>query len=888
MTGRKGFAAYFGAGALVALACASGALEFVEHRLTDARFRALRHGFRPTCVVVAIDVASLKELDAWPWPRGYHATALENLLAAGASRVAFDVDFSSRSDEEQDAELAGALTAAGARAVLPVFRRPDAATGRIVDAAPLSAFRNGPALASITIRPEPDGIVRRYAGSDPFEGVRVPTLAASLVPRAAPDTFRVDFALDPASVPVIPFVDVLAGRYDPSLVTGRVVIIGATAPELGDQSAVPIAATLPGPVLQALAVESLAHGRALNCTPRGAVIVLTLVLAVLAGAAFERVSWKLGALLALGGIAGLHAVALAIQSAWPLLVDTTPAMIAVLAAYGIALARRVDLQALRLALFGQRLRSTEQNMRQVVDTSFDAILTIDETGVVLTCNPAAETLFGRDRGLIVGRLVPDLFDTDGDTPRARRPDAPGVPVEIAEAAMPGGGPRRVVFARDIAEREAHRRALEHRARHDVLTELPNRFLLGERLDAALRVAAEARGTVAVLILDLDRFKEINDALGHPVGDLVLREAAARLRGAIGSLGTIARLGGDEFAVILPAAAPETAQRVGRGLLEALVPAFPVRGLDLRLEASVGIALYPGHASTASELLQRADIAMYTAKRAKCGTAMYASADDERSLRNLVLNGDLGRAIHDGTLALHFMAKRAAGSRALAGVEALLRWRHARFGAVGPDEFVPLAEQSGLIQPLTRWVIGDAVRQTALWHRDGLRIATAVNISARNLLDPTLCGDVERTCRAHGLDPRFLAFEITETALMEDPARALAAATSLVRMGVRLSIDDFGTGYSSLAYLQRLPVAELKIDRSFVMTMDREPSNALIVSSTIRLAHDLGLTVVAEGVETEEIWSQLEEMGCDYGQGWLFGRPAPAEVIAKSFAERVGA
>ena len=381
---------------------------------------------------------------------------------------------------------------------------------------------------------------------------------------------------------------------------------------------------------------------------------------------------------------------------------------------------------------------------------------------------------------------------------------------------------------------------------------------------------------AVMLIDLDHFKEINDTLGHHAGDRLLEEVARRLETSLGSGDTVARLGGDEFGVLLPSlSSVGDADVVARRLLAGLREPFSIEGLTLEIDASIGIACHPAHGTDVEALIQRADIAMYAAKESGGGHAMFEARLDRFSPRRLSLAGGLRAAIQNGEISLFFQPKAELATGRVIGVEALARWEHPRLGLVGPSEFVPIAEQTGLITPLTSYVLDAALRQLREWHDRGQELTIAVNLSARSFLDAQLAVEIPRLLEKWGVDARHLELEITESMLMLDPGRAQATLERLSRIGLTLSVDDFGTGYSSLANLKRLPVDCIKIDKSFVMDMAIDPSDAAIVRSTVDLAHNLGLRVVAEGVESRETWTRLAELGCDFAQGFYVSRPVPA-------------
>jgi diguanylate cyclase (GGDEF)-like protein len=386
----------------------------------------------------------------------------------------------------------------------------------------------------------------------------------------------------------------------------------------------------------------------------------------------------------------------------------------------------------------------------------------------------------------------------------------------------------------------------------------------------------------LLLIDLDRFKEVNDALGHHYGDRLLLQVGERLRGSLREVDTVARLGGDEFAVLLPRIeTAEGATTVARKLQAALEEEpFLLEDLALDVEASIGVAIYPRHGSDTDELLQHAEIAMYVAKDTHTGFVLFDPKLDQHSPDRLALLGELRRAIEHGQLLLHYQPKVDAHTGQMLGVEALVRWQHPDHGLLSPGEFIPLAERTGLLSPLTHYVLDAALRQCRAWQQAGRELSMAINVSARSLLDLAFPDQVASLLARCEVPARLLVVEITESTIMADPTRALEVLGRLDAMGVQVSIDDFGTGYSSMAHLKNLPVHELKIDRSFVSQMINNTSDEVIVRSTIDLGRNLGLRVVAEGVEDEATWRALDALGCDAIQGYHVSRPVPPDDLIR--------
>ena len=427
-------------------------------------------------------------------------------------------------------------------------------------------------------------------------------------------------------------------------------------------------------------------------------------------------------------------------------------------------------------------------------------------------------------------------------------------------------------------------ALErHNALHDDLTDLPNRTLLHERIKQSILHAKRDFEPLAILVMDLDRFKEINDALGHHYGDFLLQKVAMRLQTVIRESDTLARLGGDEFAVVLPSVDAEQAKIIAGKICQVIQMPFMIEGHSLTIGISIGIALYPTHGQDSDNLLQHADVAMYTAKSSESHYAVYDVSQDQFTLNRLMLLADLREAVRKDHLQLHFQPKITLKNKRVCGVEALVRWRHPDMDFIPPDHFIPLAEQGGLIRPLTLYVLDKAVQQRAAWRDEGIDLTVSVNLSIKDLQDLMLPLHIKELLIRWDLDPADLMLEITESSMMIEPDRTYEVISNLHALGVQLSIDDFGTGYSSLAYLKQLPAEEIKIDKSFVMNMAKDENDAVIVRATIDLAKKLGLKVVAEGVESAEVMMQLQELGCDLAQGYYICKPLSAEELRKWLA-----
>ncbi|WP_455221597.1 putative bifunctional diguanylate cyclase/phosphodiesterase [Kaarinaea lacus] len=425
---------------------------------------------------------------------------------------------------------------------------------------------------------------------------------------------------------------------------------------------------------------------------------------------------------------------------------------------------------------------------------------------------------------------------------------------------------------------ARQAELEHQALHDSLTNLPNRTLLQDRMEQAINVARRDHKFLTLLMLDLDRFKEINDTLGHHVGDTVLKEVGQRLLVTLRQIDTVARLGGDEYAILLPDTDVATAENITRKVTATLDKVFTIDELNLFIKASIGLAEFPTHGKDAATLIQHADVAMYVAKRGQLGYAIYNPQDDDYSIGRLALISELREALKLNRLKLHYQPKLDLENERFVGVEALLRWDHPKYGAIPPDQVVNLAEQTGLIDDITYWVIQEAVQQICVWQKQDNLVNVSINLSMYNLKNTDLLPFIKSLFDEYEIQPECITLEITESAMMANPKRSLRTLLGFSDMGIRLSIDDFGTGFSSLAYLKKLPVDELKIDKSFVMDIVHDENDFTIVKSTIDLAHNLGIKVIAEGVESQEIYDTLKNIGCDEVQGFFISFPLRPEEL----------
>ena len=426
--------------------------------------------------------------------------------------------------------------------------------------------------------------------------------------------------------------------------------------------------------------------------------------------------------------------------------------------------------------------------------------------------------------------------------------------------------------------------LKFQAHHDPLTKLPNRDALVEVTQQAIESAKASNEELIVCLIDIDALKDVNDTLGHQNGDILLGQVTQRLQQSLRSSDHIGRFGGNKFAVILRHAQTNNIEAISNKLLENFEAIFEINNHSLYVRATLGVSIFPNHADNSLTLIQKAETALHKARKMALDFAVYDVSLDKNSADRLKLTHDLRNAIHNEELKLYYQPQLNTTKGTITSVEALARWIHPEQGFIPPDVFIDIAEQTGLIQPLTDWVLRTAIEQCSKWLKMGVHITVSVNLSARNLHDETLGQQVANLLNYWSIAPDQLCLEITETSMMTDPEHARLLLDGLDKLGVRISIDDFGTGYSSLAYLKQLPVDELKVDKSFVLAMSTDESDASIVRATVGLAHDLGLEVVAEGVEDQNAQDELEKLGCEFIQGYHFARPMPAEDLTPMLIE----
>ncbi|HEX4970137.1 MAG TPA: EAL domain-containing protein [Steroidobacteraceae bacterium] len=877
--------------ALTLLLRAAGFLAPFEHRAADARSQLLQRQVASDIVLVGIDARSLADLRQWPWPRRYHARLLETIAAAGPRRVFVDVDFSAHTNAEDDGLLESSLAGfEPSRIVLPAFFQPDpVVAGRFVYTTPLERLRGHVTLGGVNFRPDDDGLIRWMAAKWSFGDHSVPSAVALLAgpEGAAQDEVPIDYSISPASFMYLSYVDVLAGRVDPAALRDKTVLVGPTALELTDIKAVPVYQSLPGVLVQALAAQTVREG-VLRTTPWWLDFCALAILTALAAASFGRHRWRRNLLAGAITIAVLGALNVYAYSAQRLVLEFVPALLIVGGMFLAATIRSLDQETMRALVYAFGMRRRDALLGSVAESSADAIMVVGRQGQIEMANAAAASMFACSRESMVGAMVsryvplPDATHVPLTLPgkvieaEATKHNGTPFPVEITVSPVDiQGEALRTVIVRDITARKLQEQRLQYEATHDSLTDLPNRAALMSHLEVTL-TRARSDGRVALLMLDLCRFKEVNDTLGHEIGDQVLREVARRFESVSGH-GFVARLGGDEFTLVLEHTASDDDTVAVAGILhESLRVPIAAAGIAIDVGVSIGIARYPEDALDPATLLRHADVAMYVAKRRQTRFEMYDPANDRNTVRRLAMVGELRNAIANGQLRLYYQPKIDFRNGRCDSVEALIRWPHPEYGFVSPAEFIVLAESTDLIRPLTEWTLACAMTQWLQWRACGLQVRIAVNLSARLLQDTDFTAVLRALLEKHRVPGEALELEITESAMLYDSERALRVIREIHALGTALSIDDFGTGFSSLAYLRLLPVHAVKLDKSFVTNLHERADDRSIVNSTVRMAHELGLKVVAEGVESEWTAQYLAQAGYDFGQGYRYSPAIPAD------------
>lgn len=875
----------------VALVVLAGAHSWLRETMLDARFSVVQRAPSGTVAMVEIDPRSIAAIGRWPWPRSLHADLVGKLAELGVTDIAFDVDFSARSADAEDRRFAEALKDAGGSVILPIFRQVASDAGGARQGyvnRPLAMFESDAWLGMVNVAPDRDGIARDFSFGATIDGQFVPSIASLLagLHEPAAKEFRIDFGIDGSAVRGVSYIDVLRGNGDlETALRGKKVIIAGTAAELGDRFVIPGGRIIPGALLQVLAAESMLQGRTLRTTTPALSIALLLV-PLLMALVLRRRRARHRILAVIAAAVAAEAGAIAIQFVYPIAIDTSLLHVAAVAYALITLVEEVDLRGL--------LRLTaEKRFNNVAMSLSDGLVCVDRDGLISMSNAAASRIFGFDaaqmRGLRFAELLAgEATRSDADVPlidgqvreeTGKRANGELFPLECSWSVWEAPSGRQYgVVLRDISERRRQQERIRYLATTDPVSDLPN----GNSLIFALSDALRRQEPQRLVLASLWHFRRVRDLEGQTFADALIRAAAARLRSRMGQGVILSRSDSDEFAILLPAGQADVDQ-----LAASLIETFRNEPLEAEGRA-VRVPIVIGHAGSDEAAdpeiwLGNARFALAAAQRQEAEASIgFAPAMRGEVEKRMDLENRLRQALAAGEFELFYQPQVDLQTRSIIGAEALIRWRHPERGYVSPGEFMPVVNGSSLSDGVSAWVLETAIRQAAIWQQQGTPLRVGINLAQSQFTAGTLALDVARLLEATRLDPAWLELEVTEDIILDDVSRVRAILGSLRELGVHIAFDDFGTGYGSLTSLRDFPLDTIKIDQTFVRTLEPGSENAAIVAATIEMGKALGKSIIAEGIETEAIAVLLTALGCQEGQGYLFGRPMPAHELEKAW------
>ena len=925
--------------AITALAALSGMLERWDNVIYDAAM-GLRHRPAPDdIVIVAIDDRSLQQLGRWPWSRHLHAQLLERMTRIGVRGVGFDIMFAEASTHDGgDDHLAGAIAANGT-VVLPVFPDQASANGPLREVQPLRVFANVAAkLGHVDTELDRDSLIRSVYLQAGLASPVWPTLALAMLEQFAPNDWQhlpgetrgasagevkgqwlrdhrllVNFAGPPGRFRQLSFVDVLQQDSVLAGLRGRFALVGVTAGGLGRSLATPVsgeAQPMSGVEFNATVLDNL-RTRSWITPLNGVVYVLLLSLFALAPAViYPRCSPRQGLVVAGVLMVLTVLVPVALLLGMQLWFAPAPALLAAICSYPLWSWRRVERTA-------RSLKRERELARATLHAIGDAVVTTDLDGIITYMNPVAEQLSDQSRRDAVGRHISSIFWSSQHTERdksatiiaqalrenrsVRSPSYAVLNKRIGETyavritaspiiADDGSRQGAVIAFHDVTENLSLTRQVAYQATHDALTNLPNRELLTDRASQALAVARRDNTMLAILFLDLDGFKYVNNSHGHAVGDALLIELSERLTHTARAHDTIARWDGDQFGILLTGLETTAiTDEIARRFLAIGNETYALGDEDIHITGSIGISLYPRDGEDVESLFQHADAALHRVKqRERNAIGYYDDTYDAQARQHLQIANALHHALRHDEFELYYQPTLALDSNRVVGAEALLRWHHPQRGVLLPGEYVPIAEESDLIQHLGTWVLQQACRQSRQWQLAGMPLKISINVSARQLASDGLLATVKAALTSSGADAHNITLEITESAVTHEREKAGHLLLALKGLGLHIAIDDFGTGYASLANLKALPVDQVKIDQSFIRDLVTDPGDAAITRGVIAMAHSMQLSVIAEGVENEAQLNFLRAYRCDEIQGFHLARPMPAGDLVRWVKDRASA
>lgn len=872
----------------------AGTFTAANNWMQAQRFAWAKTSTDTNIVVVGIDSGSIAKYGQWPWPRNIHAQIIEKLVEADANQIAFDVDFSSSTSPAEDDALETALKLSKGSTILAGFKQGDGLRQR--DTVPLERFSAQAWIASVSVHVDEDGVVRRVPLQENLAGQNTPSLASYLAQSSSsgPGEINIDFAISPESFPVVSVADLLDNKIPKSFLAGKDVIVGATAVELRDLFVTPLGDVVPGSVLQSLAAETTRQHRSLS-TPAVPTRMGILFLIGFIGLFAASRTWAEKLLIYGSLLIGLEWAATTLQSRAFLFLPTVSWSIALAGLAVIATFAELDFRKLWISRIQTRLGATKALLREIISDSPAGVIVIDDSDRIRVANHVATRILGVPGADWIGLSARDvlppqitqLFEssngstspTDQGQLELQLPDTlkvleysltTSVVADEAHGAEPTLA--RCLTFQDVTERRETMRRLAYLALHDPVTDTKNWNCFVQDLD---KLAVDAND-IAVIHLGIDRFKYINEDFGQVTGDLLLVSLAARARSMLGDNGELYRLAGDEFACVLQSGKPGSKVHELAEQLHALGTPTAVGGYEVAFAVSLGISMASAGEWNSTEIIRRCDLALASAKlNGGNRICIFDEALDEVAKRRKSLETALAGALQREEFHLLYQPQFELATGRCVGVEALLRWTSPALGSISPTEFIPVLEQVGAIEEVGSWALQKACREISPLSAN---VGVAVNVSLRQLLHSNFTGIVDQALANSNLAAQRLEIEVTESVLAENTQQVGKVLQSLRDRGVAVALDDFGTGYSSLSYLLNLPLDRIKIDKAFVTNLPADGKTSALVTSILGVAKALGLTAIAEGIETLEQWKSLDKAGCQQGQGYLYAKPMGLEAL----------